>query len=109
MDYLRSSIERRKVHLGYLNRLRDSVYRDAMAHGLWDNESAYQCADRIGDEVNELLVASGDPHHYTEELADVIIMALSVAGHLDIDIHEAVMRKMAINVRRPYRHEVVEK
>lgn len=92
-----------------LNVLRNLVYTDAVAHGLWGNESAYESAVRISDEVDELMDASCDPHHFAEELADVIIMALSVAGHLEIDIHDAVTRKMEINVSRPYRHEVIEK
>lgn len=106
---MRSSIERGKVQIGCLNRLRDRAYADAMAHGLWNDESAYESAVLISNEVEELMDASSDPHHYAEELADVIIMALSVAGHLNIDIHDAVIGKMAINVYRPYRHEVVEK
>lgn len=90
---------------GYLNKLRNSVYSDAVDHGLWDDECRLDAAHRIRDEVEELIDAVGDLDHYTEELADVIIMALSTAGYLDIDIHGAVMQKMSINAVRPYRHE----
>lgn len=93
----------------YLNWLRDAAYRDAVDHGLWNGESSYDAALRISDEVEELMDATNDREHYAEELADVIILALSTAGHLGIDIHDAVMRKMAVNVTRPFRHEVVEK
>lgn len=98
-----------KLSLRYLNWFRDSAYEDAVAHGLWNDESAYECAVRISNEVDELMDAAHDPHHFAEELADVIIMALSTAGHLGIDIHGEVVRKMVINVNRPYRHEVIEK
>ena len=108
MNYLRSLIKRLKSRFVNLNRLRDAAYSDAVAHGLWANESAYQSACLVEGEVLELMDASCDPHAFEEELADVIIMALSVAGHLDIDIHKAVTRKMAINVARPYMHEVIE-
>lgn len=92
-----------------LNLLRDLVHGDAVAHGLWENESAYQCAERIADEVDELLDSTSHPDHFAEELADVIIMSLSVAGHLGIDIGAEVRRKMRINQKRPWRHEVIEK
>ena len=90
--------------LSNFNSFRDLVYGDAVAHGLWENESAYQCAEKIGDEVDELINATCDPRHYAEELADVIIMSLSVAGHLGIDIDAEVRRKIKINHERPWKH-----
>lgn len=92
-----------------LNSLRDLVHGDAVDHGLWGRESAYDSALRIADEVDELRDATNDPLHYAEELADVIIMALSVAGHLGIDVDAEVRRKIEINQKRPWRHEVIEK
>ena len=88
-----------------LNGLRDDVYNDAVDHGLWENESAYESAVRISDEVDELMDAASDPHHFAEELADVIIMSLSVAGHLGIDIDAEVRRKVEINHDRPWKHD----
>lgn len=92
-----------------LNRLRDLVHADAVAHGLWENESAYESAERIADEVDELMDSTCNPHHFAEELADVIIMSLSAAGHLRIDIDAEVRRKIEINQKRPWKHEVIEK
>jgi NTP pyrophosphatase (non-canonical NTP hydrolase) len=108
-----------------LNDLSDAVYEDAVAHGLWEND-AYWCDDEgerqremrcqaaymIKSEVRELIdVANVDVckdtdhiEHYTEELADVIIMSLSVAGKLGIDIDAAVKAKMEINKARPWKH-----
>ena len=42
--------------------------------------------------------------NYVDELADVIIASLSVAGKLGIDIDAQVRRKMEINKARPWKH-----
>lgn len=107
-----------------LNDLRDEVYQDAVAHGLWEEAElavAEECtrmgtewkesllrsagANKIWDEALELDRAWKSPKHYAEELADVIIMSLSVAGKLGIDIDAAVRRKIEINKTRPWKHE----
>ena len=59
---------------------------------------------RIRNEVEELYDEAHDEIYYTEELADVIITALSVAGYLGIDIEKAVREKMEINRGREWRH-----
>lgn len=109
-----------------LNDLRDEVYQDALEHGLWEDgfdadKTIRQCAERVMDETIELLEEEKRVRSYvsirsdkkakeaferfTEELADVIIMSLSVAGKLGIDIDAAVKRKMEINKHRPWKHE----
>jgi NTP pyrophosphatase (non-canonical NTP hydrolase) len=101
-----------------LNTLRDEIYEDAVAHGLWNDYdtdlSVYlldDCQDLIVDEIDELDNAIEDwanghgMERYTEELADVIIMCMSVAGKLGIDIDAAVRRKIAYNKTRPWKHE----
>ena len=115
-----------------LNTLRDAIYENAVAHGLWEStdytvkeciEEARQegepadqeemmrgwAMEAIRREVNELEYASADAEAYAEELADVIIASLSVAGKLGIDIDAAVRRKMEINKARPWKHEKEEK
>ena len=110
-----------------LNTLRDAIYEDAVAHGLWESTdyTVKECieeARREGEpadqeemmrgwametirrEVNELEDASADAEAYAEELADVIIASLSVAGKLGIDIDAAVRRKMEINRARTWKH-----
>lgn len=109
-----------------LNTLRDAIYEDAVAHGLWEEHDKYfswkeealgncevidvnqdrrrDCALTIEKECKELLEADEDVEHFTEELADVIIVSMSVAGKLGIDIDAAVRRKMEINKARPWRH-----
>ena len=97
-----------------LNTLRDAIYEDAVAHGLWEDEdgidwyqeshSMIECeVDELYDAIEDLVNGHGD-EHFTEELADVIIMSMSVAGKLGIDIDAAVRRKMEINKGRPRKH-----
>jgi NTP pyrophosphatase (non-canonical NTP hydrolase) len=111
-----------------LNTLRDTIYEDAVAHGLWedydqtlkrnaefcakytnyafdlDAESRNECALCVCRECVELREARDDADAFTEELADVIIMSMSVAGKLGIDIDAAIRRKMEINKNRPWKH-----
>lgn len=117
-----------------LNELRDEIYSDAVAHGLWDEMHIWKLiatdenfrksgiADVItyasGDEtrknaiatlflameLRELIFAVDDVNNFREELADVIITALSAAGYLGIDIDKAVRQKMEINRGREWRH-----
>ena len=111
-----------------LNTLRDAIYEDAVAHGLWESTdyTVKECIEEdstadpeemmrgwametIRREVNELEDASVDAEEYADELADVIIASLSVAGKLGIDIDTAVRRKMEINKARPWKHGKDEK
>ena len=90
-----------------LNTLRDAICDDAVAHGLWDEYyTSTECVEFIRDEVIELEDAAmnwmngySDNSKFCEELADVIIMSLSVAGYIGIDIDAAVRRKIEINKR----------
>lgn len=117
-----------------LNELRDEIYSDAVKHGLWDEDylrktlrsndvlrdsgilQIYKIAKaeqetrrvnatlRVFVENQELLESALEEDHFREELADVIITALSVAGYLGIDIDKAVQKKMEINRGREWRH-----
>ena len=115
-----------------LNSMRDAIYEDAVAHGLWEKtDNAVQrfikeyqrlemynlryvpdqdevlrkkSVNVIQTEIMELEYSSDNKEAYTEELADVIIASLSVAGKLGIDIDAAVRRKMEINKGRPWKH-----
>ena len=113
-----------------LNTLRDAIYEDAVAHGLWEEadrlaKEAAEDDDILGEksfkekffkwhEAAQLIFFEGDEmltavEDYkwdgaTEELADVVIMAMSAAGYLGIDIDAAIRRKMEINKQRPWKH-----
>lgn len=97
-----------------LNTLRDAIYADAVKHGMWEGEdgidwyqeshSMIECeVDELYDAIEDRVNGHGD-EHFTEELADVIIMSMSVAGKLGIDIDAAIRRKMEINKERPWKH-----
>ena len=117
-----------------LNELRDEIYSDAVAHGLWDEDYLWKTVsinDVLRDsgalqiykianteretmrvnaalrtflENQELLESVLEEDHFVEELADAIITALSAAGYLGIDIDKAVREKMEINKKREWRH-----
>ena len=102
-----------------LNTLRDAIYEDAVEHGLWNEEyDIIGCTNVVEEEFLELEHAADDVQFsrvcfdddnealqfYVEELADVIIASLSVAGKLGIDIDAAVRRKMEINKARTWKH-----
>ena len=100
-----------EAHFEGLNHIAAVACCDAQLHGLWDDINAlndgnerHHCARLVADEAEETLLASSEPAHYREELADVVIMALSSAAYLGIDIGAEVQRKMLINQGRPYRH-----
>lgn len=61
---------------------------------------------RVFVENQELLksVLEEEEDHFREELANVIITALSAAGYLGIDIDKAVREKMEINRGREWRY-----
>lgn len=95
-----------------LNDLRDLAYRDAWSHGLledWadgdDLEMArFKAAERVMDEIAEMQEACDSKEHYAEEMADVILVCMTFAGLLGIDIGAEVERKRAYNVTRPWKH-----
>lgn len=113
-----------------LNTMRDEIYNDAVAHGLWEETDDFGAEDpeepdeakrradaefcKQYDAVQKLLFESDealcavedrDWEHVQEEIADVVIQAFSTAGYLGIDIDAAIRRKMAINKERPWKHE----
>ena len=96
-----------------LNVLRDEIYEDAIAHGLFEEfdqiedpvKKRRKLAMRIMEEAAEMYAAADDPEHYAEEAADVTLMTGDVCGYLGIDWHGAVMSKKAFNKTRPWKHE----
>lgn len=110
-------IKMRIEHLPFaaLNLIGSMACVDAQMHGLWDKVGSlneghdrHACAVLVKEEAEEAMLAADDRRHYAEELADVVIMALSSAGYLGIDIAAEVKRKMLINQNRPFMHGKVE-
>lgn len=95
-----------------LNALRDAIYEDAVAHGLFEDfdkitdpvRKRRALAMRIMEEAAEMYAAADDPEHYAEEAADVTIMTGDVCGYLNMDWDGAIRRKMEINKGRPWKH-----
>ena len=112
-----------------LNTLRDAIYEDAVAHGLWEETDEfgaedpeepdetkrkadadfckqYDAVQKLLFEADEALCAVEDRNweNVQEEIADVVIQAFSTAGYLGIDIDAAIRRKMEINKKRPWKH-----
>lgn len=95
-----------------LNTLRDEIYKDAVAHGLFEEfdkikdpvRKRRKLAMRIMEEAAEMYAAADDPEHYAEEAADVTIMTGDVCGYLGMDWNGAVMGKIAFNKSRPWKH-----
>lgn len=95
-----------------LNSLRDEIYADALAHGLFEEfdqiadpvRKRRKLAMRIMEEAAEMYAAADDPEHYAEEAADVTLMTGDVCGYLGIDWHKAVMDKKVYNKTRPWKH-----
>lgn len=96
--------------------LSKQAYEDAKAHGLWDDVNVCRslrtedfvrrrCTLLVREEVCEMYEAAKNPVHFAEEMADVVIMCMSAAGHLGIDLAAEVRRKMEINQKRPFRHQ----
>lgn len=101
--------------LDLLTALVKSVYNDAVEHGLYEGDTLSRITNTdtyvrrrlallIREEVCELWDAAHAPIHYAEELADVVIMCMSAAGHMGIDLADAIERKIAKNHTRPYKH-----
>lgn len=96
-----------------INTLRDEIYQDAVAHGLFEEfdkitdpvRKRRKLAMRIMEEAAEMYAAADDPEHYAEEAADVTLMTGDVCGYLNIDWHGAVMAKKEYNKKRPWKHE----
>lgn len=55
-------------------------------------------------EPNAIRVQNGKPEGIPIELADLVIRILSFCGKYDVDLQDAVLRKMAYNETRPHRH-----
>ena len=103
-----------------LNTLRDAIYEDAVKHGLWEEKENLALKDFVNFIQDEVFMLDwvvsyfgnnvcNDNSAFCNEMADVIIAVLIVAGKLGIDIDAAVRRKMEINKGRPWKHGKDEK
>lgn len=114
-----------------LNKIRDMVHSLAIGKGWYDNpetelQFVTRCVANLHGEVSEMWEAArkgqlhspcdkeatvelgaGESRRLTcieEELADILIRALDMAGRLDINIEQALYAKHDYNATRPHRH-----
>ncbi len=45
-----------------------------------------------------------DFNNFAEELADIVIRVCDLAGGLNVDLEQEIVKKMEINKSRPYKH-----
>ena len=113
---------------GYLNDLADRAHANAKNHGFWDNHyeplhngfhSEWSDGtnrpeiDRllarlalITSEVGEAVEAArlNDKVNFAEELADIVIRVMDLAGPTGVNLEQAIVDKMAKNESRPHMH-----
>jgi NTP pyrophosphatase (non-canonical NTP hydrolase) len=116
------------LHYGTaLDDLAEEVANIAEYKGFWDIEQISDLAyipiklALVHDEVSEALQVHRNNYDdsdldavtqmtdmqeadFTEELADIVIRVLDVAGYFDLDIGDAVIEKIERNRNRPARH-----
>jgi NTP pyrophosphatase (non-canonical NTP hydrolase) len=112
----------KELELASLNGLRDLCFRIAVSKGWYDkcdkdDPSTFpMLLARLHAEVSEAFEAyqrGANPRYYDlgptpggipTELADVLIMTMSICGLYSIDIDRAVKEKLQYNESRSYRH-----
>lgn len=114
-----------------LNKLRDEIHENAVAHGWWEEERSFAeiialCHSELSEALEEYREGYGaDTVYFTDgrfswsieqteeyskpegipiELADTIIRILDYCGKAGIDIEEAIRIKHEFNKIRPYKH-----
>lgn len=99
-----------------LNTLRDEIYQDAVAHGLWDYPQycltkcemldyvRAACVERIREELTEAIEVVSNPDEFAKELTDAAITIFSTFGHLGIDADKAFRDVMEANKGRAWKH-----
>lgn len=101
-----------------LNKASLRAYTTASEHGFWD----WKCYDLreqklllsrklalIVSEVTEALSVLREPgapdfDKFEDELADIVIRTLDVAGYCTVDFETAIRKKMEKNESRPEKH-----
>ena len=99
------------------NELSSFCYRQARCKGFWDgNRELGTSLMLISSELSEILEADrkgqlNSPSskipkcsNFEEELMDVIIRCLDLAGRNDLDLDRAFTHKMAVNAMRKHKH-----
>jgi NTP pyrophosphatase (non-canonical NTP hydrolase) len=97
-----------------LNKLSKKIFESAEKKGLYENTTGQDLIMKLYEEMQELQIAfekgiyctsvyafeNGVKNTFEDELADIIIMALSIAGKNNIDIDFHVKAKIKYNEER---------
>lgn len=90
-----------------INEFCNEAYEIAKSKGWHDTKREVpELIALIHSEVSEALEADrkDDYDNFKEELADVCIRIFDLCGSMDIDLNEAIEKKMEKNRKRPYKH-----
>jgi NTP pyrophosphatase (non-canonical NTP hydrolase) len=91
-----------------LRDLCERAHANALAHGFYERPREFgTLIALIHSELSEALEAyrkNRGVDAIAEELADIVIRVGDLCGYLGIDLEDAVVRKMAYNETRPWRH-----
>jgi NTP pyrophosphatase (non-canonical NTP hydrolase) len=95
-----------------INDLIYNAFQTAKKHGFWDDldvDNSTVLLSKlmlIATEVAEAAeaVRINSMSKLSEELADIVIRVLDLAGALGINLEQAVLHKMEVNTTRPQKH-----
>lgn len=101
-----------------INLLCRKAHENAVAHGWWETERSFgeqialmhsELSEALEDyrnnlEINEIYFEGDKPCGIPIELADCIIRIFDTCGKYDINLQEAIIKKMSYNEKRPYKH-----
>ena len=80
----------------------DDCRMTEFARNIFISNTLMLCVSELGEAVEGL--RKGDVSNFNEELADVCIRIFDLCGGLEIDLQEAILKKMDTNEGRPRKH-----